>query len=112
MTKKIPVRAAQVGQILAEPVVQGDHQILLREGTELEASHLELLRQRGVALVTVEQGDGEGSSDDEAKTSIADDELKRILLEESQWFGDARKEEFMAEVFRWVVAYRAGRGGA
>lgn len=113
MTKKIPVRAAKVGQILGEPVIQGDHQVLLREGTQLDASHLDLLRQRGVALVTVATEDEEESSEQEAKRSVSEAELKQILLEESQWFGEARKDEFMAEVFRWVVARRASdEGGA
>lgn len=111
MAKKIPVRAAMVGQILGEPVIQGDHQVLLREGTELDASHLDLLRQRGVALVTIQTEDEEESAGREAKRSVSEAELKQILLEESQWFGDARKDEFMAEVFRWVVAYRASNGG-
>jgi beta-galactosidase/beta-glucuronidase len=110
MPKKIPIRAAAVGQILAESVVQGQGQVLLSEGTALDSSNLDLLRQRGVVLVTIEDGEEESSAPDEERT-VSDAELKKILLEESQWFGESRKDDFLAEVFRWVVGHRARTGG-
>ncbi len=106
MPKKIPIRAAKVGQTLTEPVVQDAGQILLSEGTVLDHSNLDLLRQRGVMLVTIDDGDDAAAPSEKART-VSDEELKKILLEESQWFGEQRKEEFMAEVFRWVVGHRA-----
>lgn len=110
MPKKIPIRAAKVGQTLAESVVQDQGQVLLAEGTVLDAGNMDLLRQRGVMLVTIED-DSEPAQDDPGERTVSDAELKKILLEESQWFGDGRKEEFLAEVFRWVVGHRAHTEG-
>lgn len=106
MPKKIPIRAAEVGQTLAESVVQDLGQVLLAQGTVLDRSNLDLLRQRGVVLVTIEDG-GDSSELESQERTVSDAELKKILLEESQWFGEARKDEFLAEVFRWVVGHRA-----
>jgi hypothetical protein len=109
MPKKIPIRGAAVGQVLAESVVQGQGQVLLAEGTTLDCSNLDLLRQRGVVLVTIEDGAEESPAPTEERT-VSDEELKSILLEESQWFGESRKDDFLAEVFRWVVGHRAQAG--
>ena len=111
MTKKVPTAHAKIGDELAEPVVHGEGQMLLVAGTRLEAQHLELLRQRGVLLVTL-VGDGEDSVDEAAATVDLDpDRAKQIVIEEARWFGDARKDPVMAEVFRWKVQQRTRAGG-
>lgn len=94
------------GQVLAEAVGQGPGQALLAAGTKLDAGHIEMMRQRGVLLVTIESPEGNaGSADEDHEIDPAI--LKQVLLEESQWFGETRKHPLMAEVFRFVVARRA-----
>jgi hypothetical protein len=68
------------------------------------------MRQRGVMLVTIEDGP-EASAEEAPVRPVSEAELKKILLEESQWFGEGRKDEFLAEVFRWVVGRRAHEDG-
>ncbi|HKK70864.1 MAG TPA: hypothetical protein VKA86_06585 [Candidatus Krumholzibacteria bacterium] len=106
MAKKIPTGRARVGDVLAEPVVHGEGQMLLVAGTELGEQHLEMLRQRGVLLVTVVDEDGPPTTP--TPGTLDPDELKRIVLEEGRWFGEARKDPILSEVFRWVVSSRTG----
>lgn len=108
MSKKIPTHRAKVGDTLAEPVVHGAGQMLLVKGTRLERQHLDMMRQRGVLLVTVVDENAEPEeSDTTASVEIDPERMRTIVLEEAKWFGDARKEPVMAEVFRWLIQYRA-----
>lgn len=106
MAKKIPTGRVKVGDVLAEPVVHGEGQMLLVAGTELGEQHLEMLRQRGVLLVTVV--DENGPAETAAPGPLDPEQLKRIVLEEGRWFGDARKDPILSEVFRWIVSQRSG----
>jgi hypothetical protein len=108
MPKKIPTGRAQPGDVLAEPVVHGDGQRLLVANTTLEKHHLDLLRQRGVLLVTiVDEGDVEGGATAPA-APLDPEQLKKIVVDEGRWFGDTRKDPIVAEVFRWTVKMRTG----
>ena len=109
MPKKIPTGRAHVGDVLAEPVVHGEGQMLLVANTRLERQHLEMLRQRGVLLVTIVDDSEVGQ--EQPPQPLDPEEMKKIILEEGRWFGDSRKDPIMAEVFRWAVRQR-GRGGA
>lgn len=107
MSKKIPTHRAKVGDLLAEPVVHGAGQMLLVKGTRLERQHLDMMRQRGVLLVTVVDENAEAEENSVAAAEIDPERMRAIVLEEAKWFGDARKDPVMAEVFRWLVQYRA-----
>lgn len=107
MPKKIPTGRVKVGDVLAEPVVHGEGQMLLVAGTTMEKSHLEMLRQRGVLLVTVD--DGEPAASEYVTEPLDPEALKKVVLEEGRWFGESRKHPIMAEVFRWVVKQKSTR---
>jgi len=107
MPKKIPTGRVKVGDVLAEPVVHGEGQMLLVAGTPIESSHLEMLRQRGVLLVTIQ--DGTSDDFDQAAEPLDPAALKKVVLEEGRWFGESRKHPIMAEVFRWVVKQKSTR---
>ncbi len=108
MPKKIPTHRAKVGDTLAEPVVHGAGQMLLVKGTRLERQHLDMMRQRGVLLVTVVDENAEVAASEATPPVEMDPErMRAIVLEEAKWFGDARKDPVMAEVFRWLIQYRA-----
>ena len=107
MGKKIPTGRAEPGDVLAEPVVHGDGQMLLVANTVLEKHHLDMLRQRGVLLLTIVDPDDPGIPSEPTKP-LDPEQLKRIVLDEGKWFGDARKDPIMAEVFRWAVKRRSG----
>lgn len=107
MAKKIPAGRAKVGDVLAEPVVHGEGQMLLTAGTVVMSQHLEMLRQRGVLLVTIE--DEESGDVATEHVPLDPDELKKVVIEEGRWFGEARKHPIMAEVFRWVVKQKSTR---
>lgn len=111
MSKKIPTHRARVGDTLAEPVVHGAGQMLLVKGTRLERQHLDMMRQRGVLLVTIVDENADPDAEAEPEVAAIDPEqMRALVLEEARWFGDARKDPVMAEVFRWVVQYRAREG--
>lgn len=103
MVKKIPTGRVKVGDVLAEPVVHGEGQKLLVAGTEIAATHIDMLRQRGVLLVTIVDPDADPNEVEEPPRPLDADEIKKVVLEEGRWFGDSRKNPIMAEVFRWVV---------
>lgn len=108
MSKKIPTQRAKVGDTLAEPVVHGAGQMLLVKGTRLERQHLDMMRQRGVLLVTIVDDMAEADpSTAAAPVEIDPEKMRTIVLEEAKWFGESRKDPVMAEVFRWLVQYRA-----
>lgn len=107
MTRKIPTHRARVGDVLAEPVVHGAGQMLLVKGTRLERHHLDLMRQRGVLLVTVVDADAPVGVETPSRPEVDPERMREIVIEEARWFGDARKDPVMAEVFRWLVQYRA-----
>lgn len=107
MVKKIPTGRVKIGDVLAEPVVHGEGQMLLVAGTVMEKSHIDILRQRGVLLVTVKDGDDDFVVRE--NRPLDPDELKKVVLEEGRWFGESRKHPVMAEVFRWVVKQKSTR---
>lgn len=105
MARKIQTSRARIGDVLAEDVKHGEGGALLAAGTRLEKSHLDLLRQRGVMLVTLEEE--EGQPEKPAPRELDPEELKAIVIEQSRWFGETRKDELMAEVFRFAIQKRA-----
>ncbi len=104
MARKIPTSRLQVGDVLAESVVHGEGQALLAAGTAIESHHLDLLRQRGVVLVTIVAEDPEEVL---PPRELDPEELKAVIVETSRWFGESRKDPIMAEVFRFAVQLRA-----
>lgn len=58
----IPVEKAEVGMVLAEPVLDRRGRLLMPAGRELEGKHLEALPMWGISHVQVE---GEGVPDDD-----------------------------------------------
>ena len=109
MAKKIPTGRVKIGDVLAEPVVHGEGQMLLVAGTQIEETHIEMLRQRGVLLVTIADGDEAEPGQTVEQRPLDPEELKKVVLEEGRWFGESRKHPVMAEVFRWVVKQKSTR---
>lgn len=107
MVKKVPTGRVEIGDVLAEPVIHGEGQMLLVAGTVIAQSHIDILSQRGVLLVTIEDGDGTTAA--QATQPLDPEELKKVVLEEGRWFGESRKHPVMAEVFRWVVKQKSTR---
>lgn len=91
---------------LAADISRGGDAVLLGKGTELTREHIEMLRMRGVEIVTVSL---EEEPPAEPKTPVSSEALKKIVLEQHRWFGDTREDPVMNEVFRAVVG-RLARG--
>lgn len=104
--RKIPARIARPGMVLGADVRHSDGNILLGRGTELTPDHLRLLVQRGVALVSVEEDRGEVPVE---PSPLSADVLRQHIQAEGRWYGAARADSLLAELFK-VAVHMAARG--
>lgn len=104
--RKIPARIARPGMVLGADVRHSDGNILLGRGTELTPDHLRLILQRGVALVSIEEPRDEAP---EEPRPLSAEVLREHIQAEGRWYGAARADTLLAEVFK-VAVHMAARG--
>ena len=100
--REIAVGQAQVGDIVAEPVVNDEGRVLLPKGAKLSPAVLSRLQGWGVSQLQVEgdEEDGEEGADDDALVEALDHRF-------ADWEGD----ELMLEIKRVARTHLSRRPG-
>ena len=92
--QKIPLRLAQPGMFLAQPVVKADGRVLVGAGIELTSSLLERLGTAGVRGIVVEGASASGFSTEQ-----------RVLARLDHLFRKQEGDQFMSALQALLRAY-------
>jgi len=90
------------GMVLSEAVQDIKGRLLLKEGQEIESSHIRILKMWGITEITIV-----GDADSETESDVDPDLLEKIQEDTKQFFIHTDlKHPAMSEIFRLSVLFR------